>query len=306
MAGLLFASVPHMEENIIKLGNGRKMCYALYGPAHGNPVLYFHGTPSSRHEILLLNDFGIDAEALLEQANVRLIAIDRPGMGLSTYDPRSTIVSFAHDAKKVLAHLSVDQCPVLCWSGGGPYALAMAHEFPFITGVYILCGFSRKLDEEVLSQMGMNKWYFRFAKFTPLPLRLVMNFMSYCQINTTLPRTLTGLPYVDYAIMKDLPHLRALFNRTIRQACRTDARGPVHEANLYYKPFGFSLYHIRQPVHYWWGTKDMSVIRLHAETLEKEVPHSVMHYREHEGHLSVFLKCFREALEAMGALWQKN
>ena len=71
-----------MTEHTIVLHDGRKVGYAVYGTAEGVPVLYFHGTPSSRLEPQLLNFYGVDIEDYLAKKRLRLIAVDRPGMGL--------------------------------------------------------------------------------------------------------------------------------------------------------------------------------------------------------------------------------
>jgi pimeloyl-ACP methyl ester carboxylesterase len=149
-----------MEESTIKLTDGRTLSYAIYGPVTGTPILYFHGTPSSRLELLLLNNYRMDIEQLLHQTNLKVIAVDRPGMGLSTFNKNGTFLSFASDAKELLVYLNIKNCSVLCWSGGGPYALAIAHQYAdVIKQVFIVCGFTRRFIKDVVGEMGMNKWY---------------------------------------------------------------------------------------------------------------------------------------------------
>ena len=66
----------------ITLPDGRKLGFNEYGPANGTPLFYFHGSPSARIEF---NLFG--SETLLESLNIRMIAPDRPGSGLSDFQP---------------------------------------------------------------------------------------------------------------------------------------------------------------------------------------------------------------------------
>ena len=73
----------------------------------------------------------------------------------------------------------------------------------------------------------------------------------------------------------------------------------VHEAGLYFEPYGFSVSDLSQPIHYWWGTKDTAVVELHAREIEQKAAHSVLHYREGEGHLSLYVNCFGEALQTI-------
>ena len=187
---------------------------------------------------------------------------------------------------------------MLCWSGGGPYALAIAHKYPqIIEGVYILCGFTKQFDGEVMQQMGRNKWYFRSARFTPPLLQIGLNITKRRKIASLPPQGVTGLPYRDYQLMQQ--GIKQVSKLTLKEATRKGARSAVHEAASYYKDFGFDISKIEKPIHYWWGTKDMSVVEAHARELERRAQRPVMYYREDEGHLSLYLKCFAEAIQTI-------
>ena len=62
----------------ITLRDGRCLGYAEFGDPRGKPVLFFHGYPGSRWD-------GAETGQAAERVGVRLIAPDRPGMGLSDY-----------------------------------------------------------------------------------------------------------------------------------------------------------------------------------------------------------------------------
>jgi len=64
--------------------------YAEYGAAEGKPVFFFHGAPSSR---LLAQPFHEPAIRL----DVRLIAADRPGMGLSDFQAGRKMLDWPDD-----------------------------------------------------------------------------------------------------------------------------------------------------------------------------------------------------------------
>lgn len=285
-----------MTEAIFTLTDNRKLSYAVYGPANGRPVLYFHGSPSSRREPLLLHSYGIDLNELLLQSGLQLIAPDRGAF--TTYHPQRTFLSFADDVMQLLQQLGHEQCSVLCWSGGGPYALATAYRYPeLVDGVYILGGITRQFSKEVCRQMGLNKWYFCCARHTPLLLQAALNILRRQKITPLPSRKLTGLPYVDYRLLQKGVKEVAAF--TVKEATRRGAKSMVKEAALYFSDYNFSVSAIQQPIHYWWGTQDMAVVELHAREVEQNALHPVMHYREGEGHLSLYIGCFGEALEAI-------
>ncbi len=93
--------------------------------------------------------------------------------------------------------------------------------------------------------------------------------------------------------------LKQLSAATLQEACRQGSRGAVYEAQLYFKDYGFDLKDISQPVHFWWGSEDNTVIRLHVEAVEQQVPNHVMHYKQNEGHLSIYIHYIDEVLQTI-------
>jgi pimeloyl-ACP methyl ester carboxylesterase len=106
---------------IVSLPDGRQLGYCTSG--QGKPVFYFHGTASSRLEVLLLK------KSILTQ-KARIIGVDRPGYGLSTFAPRTSLRDFAHDINYLADHLGLERFAVLGWSGGGPFLLTYVALFP--------------------------------------------------------------------------------------------------------------------------------------------------------------------------------
>ncbi|KAL2802993.1 Alpha/Beta hydrolase protein [Aspergillus granulosus] len=107
----------------LPLCDGRILGFAEYGSPTGFPVLYFHGFPSSR-----LEGSGVDGNA--RRRGLRIISLDRPGYGLSTFKPNRRITDWPSDVKSLADHLRIPKFAVLGGSGGSPYALACAHALP--------------------------------------------------------------------------------------------------------------------------------------------------------------------------------
>jgi pimeloyl-ACP methyl ester carboxylesterase len=110
-----------MSNQTLTLPNKRQIGYAVEG--EGKPVIYFHGTASSRLEILLLKEFA-------HKNQFQLIGIDRPGYGLSTFTNRIGLRNFAEDVNALTDYLKLSSFAVLSWSGGGPFALTYTALFP--------------------------------------------------------------------------------------------------------------------------------------------------------------------------------
>ena len=110
-----------MSSQTLKLPDNRQLGYAVEG--EGKPVIYFHGTASSRLEILLLKEF-------VRANKFQLIGVDRPGYGLSTFKAKLGLPDFAKDVNALIEHLNLGSFAILSWSGGGPFALTYLALFP--------------------------------------------------------------------------------------------------------------------------------------------------------------------------------
>jgi pimeloyl-ACP methyl ester carboxylesterase len=111
------------ENQTFSLPDGRTLGYAEYGLSNGFPVFAFHGFPSCRLEL-----FPIHKTA--RRLKLRIIALDRPGFGLSTFQPDRQIIDWPADVLSFAKATQIDQFSVMGLSGGGPYALACAHKLP--------------------------------------------------------------------------------------------------------------------------------------------------------------------------------
>jgi pimeloyl-ACP methyl ester carboxylesterase len=122
--------MPPLRDATIRLGDGRALAYAEWGDRQGAPVLLFHGTPMSR---LWCPDENVTAAS-----RVRLLTIDRPGIGRSDVLPRRTFGDWPGDVAEFGDVLGIDEFGVVGWSAGGPYAAACAARIPDrLTGVAI-------------------------------------------------------------------------------------------------------------------------------------------------------------------------
>lgn len=82
-------TISDRTQQTFQLPDGRALGYAEYGASHGKPLFYFHGWPSSRIEFA-----GLNGDKIASELNVRVIAVDRPGFGLS-----EGIILFANPAR---------------------------------------------------------------------------------------------------------------------------------------------------------------------------------------------------------------
>src|SRR5579884_3041111 len=98
------------------LDDGRQLAWQEYGDALGWPVAVIHGTPGCR-----LLPVSIDRDAA--EAGTRVVSVDRPGFGRSSFSPNRQLVDWSADLRSLVDHLGWQRFSVVGYSGGGPYAL---------------------------------------------------------------------------------------------------------------------------------------------------------------------------------------
>ena len=122
-------------EGSVAVRAGRRLSFAEYGSPRGPAIVWLHGTPGARRQI------PVDAREYAAQAGLRIIGIDRPGIGSSTPHLYRDVLDWTADLELLLDALAIDTARVIGLSGGGPYALAagaaLAHR---VHGVGVLGG----------------------------------------------------------------------------------------------------------------------------------------------------------------------
>jgi hypothetical protein len=113
---------PPRVEGTVKVGRGlRRLGFAEFGPADGRPLVWLHGTPGARRQTPQ------SARVVAEERGVRIVGIDRPGVGSSTPHRYGSLLDFTTDLAKVADHLGIERFGMIGLSGGGPYALASCY-----------------------------------------------------------------------------------------------------------------------------------------------------------------------------------
>ena len=121
-----------MDDFTIRLHDGRRLQVLKVGPSGGLPIFHCHGNGSSRLEVLTV-------QSVAEQLGVRLVSLDRPGIGGS--DPKAgyQLLDWPADVGEVADQLGIERFAVEGLSGGAPFALACAYAIPHrLTGCALI------------------------------------------------------------------------------------------------------------------------------------------------------------------------
>lgn len=280
----------------LALPDRRTLAWAEYGDPHGTPVLYHHGAPSSRLEPTA---FGLDQAA--RSAGIRLIAPDRPGCGGSTSQGGRTVLDWPRDAAALCEHLRLPRAGVLGYSGGAPYALALAHALPQRVHAVVLVAPVAHLAPDLtdgLDPFGLRVK--RLAHDRPAVARLVLR-ASMALPARLAPRRVTAMmaarmPAPDRAVATTTPFSCA-FPEVVREAFRTGPRGPQHDMALMGGDWGFNPAELTTPVTLWQGTKDSLGARpAMAKHLHQAIHASQLRITS-DGHLSLLTTHSTEILQ---------
>jgi pimeloyl-ACP methyl ester carboxylesterase len=267
-------------DRTIRLRDGRRLGFAEWGDAGGRPLLYFHGWPGSRAE-------GRLADETARSRGIRLIAIDRPGMGLSDFQPRRTLVDWADDVVELAAALTLDRFAVLGISGGTPYAAACAWKLSQrLTSVGTVSGLAPVDVPGVIAGMGQqNRLAFQVVGRLGVLRRLLMA-KSAVSVRRHPDRVLeNGVATAVDKQYLDRPDVRTILVESLSEAYRRGSRGPAWELALYSRPWGFRLEDVRVPVHLWHGEQDANHPVAMGRYLARVFPECRAIFYPGEGHL---------------------
>lgn len=271
---------------IMKLPDGRQLSYAEYGDSAYHPVFYFHGFPGSRLQ-------AADFHELAKIHHCRLIGIDRPGMGLSSFNQHHTLLSWADDITALANHLGVEKLSILGHSGGAPFVMACAYAIPErITNVALVSGMAPTTIPE--TQIGLSRGIRIFSSFIRTIPGFARIMMTLQQMMFKLPKNLRKkmyqkmihqLPSVDQMILQDPMRLNTMLEAST-EAFHQGAQGPAQELRLILTPWGFDLEKINTHVAIWQGELDTQVPISHAKLYKNKLPNAQLHLFEQEGHIS--------------------
>lgn len=274
---------PTSNGRALPLRDGRHLGYAEYGRPDGEPGFYFHGHPGSRLE----PQFADEAAAA---AGVRIIALDRPGYGLSDFQPGRTILDWPRDVREVADMLGLGRFAVLGASGGGPYALACAHAMPErVTRAGVISGVGPYDAPGATKGMRwQNRVGFQLGARVPPLARLIMWSMAR-QVRRRPERTLDAIAQamssVDAEVVRR-PRVREILAADIAEAFRHGGRGAALDVVLLGRRWGFRLDGIGPTVFLWQGEADVLVPPAMGRHLAAQIPNCHATFFPGEGHLS--------------------
>jgi pimeloyl-ACP methyl ester carboxylesterase len=272
-----------MKIRRLTLPGGRGLCYAEFGASKGIPVVYCHGFPGSRLEAAF-------ADRIASTLGARLIAVDRPGMGMSDYRAERTILGWADDVLSLVDHLELEQFSVLGVSGGAPYALACAFKLPRrIRSTAVVSGVGPPVavsNASLVSTSGLGLRLTAGAPWLAFLFSIVLGALARHASPLLLTILSAKASELDRRILRD-GEFRAILAASMREAFRNGPRGVATDLTLLSRPWNFELRELRVPVHIWHGGKDRVVPMSMGLFLEQALPDCQVTCVPEHGHYSL-------------------
>ncbi len=275
------------QDHVVELADGRRIGYAGYGPRDGRPVLFFHGFGTTR--VICPPD-----EGPANELGLRLIAVDRPGIGLSTPKPGRSLLDWPSDVAELADRIGIGSLSVIGWSGGGPYALACGFAMPDRVSAVGLVSSPAPLtgidDKSYLRRFDRHA--VRAAHRTPWLVRLALWHWGRPQRRDAarfFEESVAEMCEADQAILAE-PELRGRMIANSSELYRQGGRGMYDEGLVLARPWGFDLGQISVPVFVWHGALDETVPLAMAEYLAETIPTAQANIQPGEGHHLLYRK----------------
>ena len=267
-----------MTDHVIALRSGRKVEVEEYGDRAGHPLLFFHGLIGSHHQ----------ASYVAEEARrvgLRIIAPNRPGVGLSEFIARPNALEAVDDIEDIASTLGLDGFSVIGISGGAPYALGALHRLgERIQTVTIISGMGPMQLPGALQGMEQRRRLFLGAgsRYPQLARRAFLTAAD--RFRADPDRFLRRLVTTWSAPDRELFERRDVFDLFLKDLHQVftegnGADGLAHELTIY-RNYGFSLgsLPISRRVVLWHGLSDWIVPPAMAWKMVHALPVAEAHF----------------------------
>ena len=267
-------------DGLLTLSDGRTMSYGAFGDPAAMPLFYCHGYPTDRIE------YQVIAPAVASAGiATRVIVLDRPGYGDSTFQSGRTLLDWPNDVAEAADQLGIDTFAVLGTSGGGPYAMACAVSIPDrVTQLGVVVGVGPAhapgMDESLILE---NVSRFGFVR------RIQFGMMGYGlnqgRDDQIFDSTIANISEVDRPFL-ERPENRDWFMRMMREALKQGGRAAAHDGKLYLNSWGFDVTDIETHTYLWYGARDETVPATVGEWLAAQIPNASLVVWPDTGHFT--------------------
>ena len=259
---------PAERRGTMQLPDGRTLVWHEWGPPGGRPVVYCPGAATS-------GALGFGATAL-PALGLRLLAVDRPGLGASDPHPAKTLDTWADDVRHLLAAAApapAGAATAVGFSQGGPFALALAGRG--VVGAAALVSAQDDLAHPALRARLPDAVADMVAAARRDPGAFAQEIARVATADWLWDLVLATSAPEDRAIYAG-PGFAPAFRRALDEGFAQGPAGYARDLALTYGPWPVPPEEVRAPIDLWYGALDASPVHSpdHGARLAARLPHA--------------------------------
>lgn len=275
---------------------GQRLYIQEWGATHLPVILMVHGFPGCAEQAKLVSGTPY-------WDSFRLIAMDRPGYGLSDVQKDMSPQSFALQVKSFLDASGIEALSLLSISGGAPYSVALATElkdrvkqFSIVSGVAPLT----IKNFRYMNFQQKKTWAFH---------HLVPQSVQRYALQRVWKKGLDAMDEFLFTRMDEFsendrkvlmdPIMGPELMQTMRLALQPGPDAILQDISVYAKDWNVDWSQVRCPVTVWHGTQDDVVHHQFARDIQTYLPQSHLRLVNGEGHYSLVLNYRDEILKEL-------
>jgi len=305
-------------DDIFTLKNGRTLSYCIYGPADGTPLIAHHTICGSRQQFHHNNQ-------IFYRHHVKVIVVDRPGYGASSYDKERKLHDWPRDLEELLEYLEITNFSLMGIQFGAEYALACSQYFgERINSTQLI---SMECPPELLSSIKRTGYlttekFFQLSKrnnFAAMFMKNRVAAKAFQQIIKFLTNKYTNKPqdlFQQIVAFKSAKDQQLLGRETFVQEAfdtwqiayaQTEGLMMVKELQIILSPWHIDFTAIKQPVHIWHSRHDPQAL---FSSVENMLPHFeedivILHMIEDDS-VMTFYHCMDEIIEQVQSIRRES
>jgi pimeloyl-ACP methyl ester carboxylesterase len=272
-------------EGTVAVRDGRRLGFAEFGSPHGAAVIWMHGTPGARRQI------PVEARAFADREGLRIIGVDRPGIGSSTPHVYRNLADWTDDLVLLADTLGIETMRLIGLSGGGPYVLAAGAALPDrVLGVAVIGGVAPSVGDDAVSGgvVGFARHLAPFVAIGRVPIGVALT------VGIRLVKPFAGRFLDLYALVQPegdkrllgRPEVKAMFVDDLLNGSRKQVTAPLSDLLLFSREWGFRVADVTVPVRWFHGDADHIVPFAHGAHVVDLLPDATMETMAGESHLA--------------------
>ena len=275
---------PSYQQKTLATESGRLVSWSQVGSDDGVPVLYAHGNPGSRFELLFFHDVAVEL-------GLNLILMERSGFGCSEYVEGYSLADYAEDVARLLRNQKIDSSvKAFGWSSGGPPTMALGAYLPGSVSRLAVASSYTNFGEMSAAKAIMKEYHRPGPALSDRAPRLfhglvwMVGWASHRIPNVYFKMTEHEVSSSDKRILELEPN-KTLFMLNQEAAFEQGVEGAIQDLEVQWKSWPFQLASVETSLLLLHGLEDKLVPKEFVFHIKSKTKNSELVTFENEGHL---------------------